>query len=158
MRELKYWTYQDFSNKSNVPAISLQFNIDQDVDDADNSYQGRMVYEPYYNNGGTVPIGQWKQWDTIKAGAGLWWFSKPASFGGNCPQSAPCTWSQILALYPGIGVHPTYGAVVLKAGSGWEEKWQGSADALNIRIRDVGVVYNFEANPILKEPIREVKR
>ena len=43
--KLQYSTYQAFSGSPNE-AATLQFDVDYDYTDADNSYQGRLVYIP----------------------------------------------------------------------------------------------------------------
>lgn len=142
INNLKYSTFQATTNVSNATALALQFNVDQNVTDTDNSYQGRIIYEPYNNNGGVVPKGTWNQWDAFSGGNAKWWFSKSSKFGGNCPQAAPCTLSSIIALYPSIGIHPTLGAVIFKAGSGWTDAFSGNVDALTIN----NTTYDFEPN------------
>lgn len=149
---LSYWTYQDPSNVSNATAIALQFNVDKDVTDTDNSWQGRIVYEPYVNNGGTVPLGTWTKWDALNGGNAKWWLTKSSTvFGGNCPQSNPCTLSQLLTLYPNIGIHPTLGAVIFKAGSGWSS-FSGNVDDFTIGINGTDTTYDFEAQAPLISP------
>ena len=149
LTSLSYSTYQDPANPSTATAIALQFNVDKDVTDADNSWQGRMVYEPYNNNGGSVPLGSWSMWDALNSGNGKWWFSSSASkFGGQCGQAAPCTMTQILSLFPNIGIHPTLGAIVLKAGSGWAS-FSGNVDHLVMGVVDASgnentTTYDFE--------------
>ena len=45
--ELSYSTYRQSADAGNNLAIALQLNVDYDLTDADRSYQGRLVYEPY---------------------------------------------------------------------------------------------------------------
>ena len=48
---LEYSTYQDpLSTASDSVALSLQFNIDYDLTDFDDSWQGRLVFEPANNS------------------------------------------------------------------------------------------------------------
>jgi hypothetical protein len=54
---LLYSSYQD-NNSNTVVAISLQFDIDYDLNDTTNSYQGRLVFEPYLT--GTVQQNAWQ--------------------------------------------------------------------------------------------------
>ncbi len=144
---LKYSTYQATTNTSNVLAIALQFDVDKDVTDTDNLYQGRVVFEPYNNNNGvTVPLGVWTEWDAL---IGKWWLSKShVKFSDNCLQSSPCTLTQLINLYPNIGIHPTGGSVLFKAGSGWTA-FSGNVDALTIGVSTNTTIYNFELTPPL---------
>lgn len=141
---LSYWTYRQASVSPAV-AIALQFNIDRDLTDADESYQGRLVYEPYYTK--TVLTGVWQQWNTQDdAAPGNWWFTKapqntPVT---GCAISDPCTWSELLAKFPNAGVHRAFGAVILKAGGGWAGGFVGNTDALAIGVDGDTTVYDFE--------------
>jgi len=132
---LSYETYIQQGNNTIAP--SLQFNIVANAA-TDTNWQGRLVYEPYYN--GTVTDGTWQSHNAL---TGKWWFSKPASFGNNCAQSSPCTFSQILALYPDAGVSQAQPLVAFKAGSGWTTPFIGNID--NFIINDD--TYNFEPTP-----------
>lgn len=136
--------YSTFVASGGPPqAIALQLNIDYDLTDSNQTWQGRLVYEPYYN--GTVQQGLWQTWD---AGIGVarWWASGgPGS--ASCPQSSPCTLDQIRTLFPNAGIHATLGGVVFKAGSGWASGFNGNVDALKITIDGVTTLYDFEAVP-----------
>lgn len=129
---LSYDAYIQQGNNTIVP--SLQFNIVANAS-TDTSWQGRLVYEPY--QGSTVTDGVWQSHNAL---AGKWWFSKPASFGGSCPQSSPCTIDQIVELYPNAGVSQGQPLVAFKAGSGWNTPFVGNIDNFKIN----SDVYNFE--------------
>jgi hypothetical protein len=114
---LQYSTYR--TSGPTDTAITLQFDIDSDVNDTNTVYQGRLVYEPYHSQ--TVATGNWQTWDTlVTTGSGSWWFSRnltPTS-GQGCPQGNPCTWDEVIRKFPNIAVRPVSGAVLLKAGTG----------------------------------------
>jgi len=135
---LSYWTYQSASSPSTTTQqIALQFNIDYDCTDGDTSWQGRLVFEPYWNPDlGTPAKGVWQQWD---ARAGKWWSSKPGYISKDNPQY----FDDILSLYPNACIHPIYGAVLLKAGGAWSPGFDGNADGLVIN-EDT---YDFELFP-----------
>lgn len=148
MTSLSYDTYVKTGNNMIAPA--LQFDIDKDVTDADVNWQGRLVSEPYRN--GSVVDGQWQSQSAL---SGKWWFSKPASFDGNCSQASPCTLDTITTLYGSIGVRSVNGGGVgFKAGSGWNVPFEGGVDNFVIN----GDVYNFEAiaAPQLESPANNV--
>ena len=114
---LEYSTYR--TTGSAAAAISLQFNIDNNIDAADVTWQGRLVYEPHHTQ--TVTTGIWQTWNTLDSSNwGSWWGSPNliSTLDDVCPQSNPCTWSEVLSAFPNIGVHTVFGAVLLKAGSG----------------------------------------
>ena len=146
LTELSYSTYRQSADAGNNLAIALQLNVDYDLSDADSSYQGRLVYEPYRAAPGGVPQGTWQRWDTR---AGKWWGTRATvkkngvSVTNSCVQASPCTWAQVLGLFPNLGIHKVYGAVVLKAGSGWAA-FRGNVDALSIGIAGITTTFDFE--------------
>jgi hypothetical protein len=143
---LQYSTYRASNDPGNNLAIALQFDIDNDLDSTtipNNTYQGRLVFEPYQSTPGTVVQNTWQTWSPM---AGRWWGSgsgpsRPIS--NTCPQSSPCTWTKILEDFPNAGIHATFGTVVLKAGSGWPG-FNGNVDALTIGTSANTTTYNFE--------------
>jgi hypothetical protein len=143
---LTYSTYRQSADAGNNLSIALQFNVDYDLTDASATYQGRIVYEPYQANGGGVAAGTWTTWDTK---AGRWWGTRATVMRGGvattnpCVQATPCTWTALLAAFPDAGVHATYGAVVLKAGSGWAS-FRGNVDNLTIGIGAESTTFDFE--------------
>ena len=148
---LQYSTYRAVG--SSALAIALQFNFDGDVTDANNAFQGRIVYEPYHTQ--TVNTGVWQTWDALDDAAGTatgnWWGSSNANstLDDTCPQANPCTWAEVLAAFPNGGVHNTLGAVILKAGGGWTGGFDGNVDALTVN----DDVYDFELNEPATTPV-----
>jgi hypothetical protein len=144
--ELSYSSYRQTTDAGNNLAIALQFNVDFDLTDPAVGYQGRLVFEPYQGNGGGVPQNTWQTWD---AKAGKWWATKSAVpvsgvlTNNSCVQATPCTWAQLLAAFPNAGLHATYGAVILKAGSGWQS-FRGNVDNLRIGVNGSATVFDFE--------------
>ena len=135
--KLAYSTYRALGSAALAP--SIQLNIDKDIADLDDTWQGRLVYEPYYRQ--TVESGSWQEWDALDdaagTGTGNWWFSNAglASESG-CTQENPCTWTEVKTAFPNIGIHPTLGAVGFKAGSNWAGGFDGNVDAFVIGIQD----------------------
>ncbi len=133
---LRYFTWQDADSPgSDIYAVSLQFDVDYDLDDADPSTASRLVYEPYYLGG--VVKGEWQAWDTMD---GLWWAVKEPGLS-LCPQSAPCTWDEVVLAFPSAGIG---GEVVLKAGGPWSPGFSGNVDALTIGVGGVEETWDFE--------------
>lgn len=133
---LTYSTYQDPSSPSST-AISLQLDIDYDLTDSDTSWQGRLVFEPYYTN--TVNQSVWEPWDAL---TGKWWGSGGVGATG-CPMSAPCTWSQVLTLYPNAGIRDSVGVLQFKAGGPWAG-FDGNVDGFTIDVGSTATYYDFE--------------
>ena len=137
--KLEYSTYRT-SGASSL-AISLQFNIDDDVTDGDDSWKGRLVFEPYYTE--TVLTGEWQTWDPMTQGK--WWGTR-SPIKNTCSIDKPCTWSEVLSAFPNAGIHNIFGAILFKAGSGWVE-FDGNVDAFTIGIDGVETTYDFEPFP-----------
>ena len=148
--DLRYWTYRQSLDAGNNLAIALQLNVDYDLTDASTGYQGRLVYEPYQSGSGSVTRSIWQEWDTRQ---GKWWGTRATvtrggvSVANPCVQAAPCTWVQLLALYPNIGIHSVYGAVLLKAGSGWAA-FRGNVNLLTIGVDSVSTTFAFSAHAL----------
>lgn len=142
IQELGYETFVDLASPGTVQTIALQFNIDDDVTDADNAWKSRLVYEPY-QSGETITKGTWQEWSPL---TGEWWASPNANspLDELCPQADPCTLSEILTAYPDAGIHPTLGAVLFKAGSGWAPGFTGSVDDFVIKTAGMRTIYDFE--------------
>lgn len=137
---LKYSTYR--TTGSSALAIALQFDFDTDVTDTDNSFMGRVTYEPYHTQ--VVETGEWQEWDTLNgaagAGTGNWWLTR-TTISASCTQSNPCTLSELITLFPNSGIRNTANANVwLKAGGGWTGGFNGNVDELTIN----DDTYNFE--------------
>lgn len=157
---LEYSTYRTTGDAALAPALSFEF--DNDVTDADSNWRGRMVYEPYHTQ--TVQTGAWQTWDTkddaAGTGSGSWWGSPNAlsTLDEACPQANPCTWTEVLGLYPNAGIRdtgaPTAGLLLFKAGSGWTV-FEGSVDVFKIGVQSGLSVhtttYDFEPEA-LEEP------
>ena len=103
---LSYQTYGDSTavDPNNIP--TLQFNVDFDLSDMDNSWQGRVVYSPYLPSNGTVVNNTWQTWDV---NSGYFWYSQTAPSGTQCSIAAPCTKAQMLSEHPNMGVHNPMG-------------------------------------------------
>jgi len=144
---LEYWTYRSLQPVG-IFQIALQFNIDRDLTDADEAFQGRIVYEPYYSHPiEAMTAGEWLHWNTQdNAQPGSWWFTRAPQNAPvtGCSQADPCTWSEVLTKFPNAGVHRTLGAVILKAGGGWLGGFTGNTDALTIGCNGRTVLWDFE--------------
>jgi len=132
---LSYSTYQ---TSSGVTAISLQFDVDYDLTDLNTSWQGRLVFEPY--NAFTVLTGTWQTWDAL---AGKWWATGGAGTA-SCPQATPCTWAQILSLFPNAGIRAN-DTLLFKAGGPWPG-FDGNVDNFTIGVSGSDTAYDFEPN------------
>ena len=143
---LSYSTYRQTADAGNNLAVSLQFNADYDLTDGATGFMGRIVFEPYQANGGTVVQNTWQNWNALN---GKWWGSKSTvtkggvSVANPCVQATPCTRAELLADFPDIGVSTSAGAVVLKAGSGWPG-FRGNVDKLAIGVNGVTTTFDFE--------------
>lgn len=141
---LSYWTYR--TSGPSAVAISLQLNVDYDLTDGDETWQGRLVFEPA-NIGATPVAGVWERWDAL---AGSWW-SSGAPGNSVCPQSDPCTTAEVLASFPSAGIHASLGALLLKAGGPWSPAFFGATDSLRVGVDGVDTFFDFEgdASPVV---------
>ncbi|HEX8352067.1 MAG TPA: Calx-beta domain-containing protein [Pyrinomonadaceae bacterium] len=150
---LGYGSYQN-NNSDAALAPSLQFDIDYDLDDAGTAYTGRLVFEPYQSPAqGGVQQNVWQTWD---ARAGNWYGTRATVTAGNasvsnpCQQATPCTWQQVLALFPNAGVRNTPTSLLLfKVGGPWSGGFDGNVDALRVGVNAALTTYDFEPLPKL---------
>ncbi|MEO1646095.1 MAG: hypothetical protein AAFR67_12975, partial [Chloroflexota bacterium] len=144
---LSYSTYNSVGNNTVAPA--LQFNIDYDLTDSTTSWQGRLVFEPYYDN--PIVDGQWQTWDALN---GRWWSTGNPVVGDagvtrECPISSPCDIATLLGFYPDMGIQTgDLSALLFKAGSGWLAGYEGSVDAFTIGIGNENTIFDFEPTPV----------
>lgn len=141
-------------------APSLQLGIDFDPDSGPTGWQGRLVFVPSAT--GPIPASEWRTFnvlnDSFGDGSGNWFFTQQGANGSNgvCPKSNYCTWSQVLAAFPKIRIHPQgpdekagagWGFIGVKVGSG-EGAVNANVDGIRIKIKgeDATTVYNFEPN------------
>ena len=129
-------TYDTYVAMGGGSAPSLQFNVDFDLMDMDESYQGRVVFVPSQN--GAVVDDTWQSWDATN---GLFWYSPTFSpFPGECTQAVPCTRSQILMAHPNIGIHNgPLGALLFRV----ESNSDSNVDNLHL-VANTDTMVNFE--------------
>jgi hypothetical protein len=150
---LAYHSYQD-NNANTVVAPSLQFDIDYDLNDAATAYMGRLAFEPYLSpTQGAVQQNVWQNWDAL---AGNWYGTRTTVTVNNvsvaqpCQPATPCTWQQVIALFPNAGVRNTpASAVLFKVGGPWSPGFDGNVDNFRIAITTAKVTYDFEPLPQL---------
>ena len=150
---LSYSTYRDPSSTGFIAGVSaLNLRIDTDNDGQPNAY---LVYEPYQSEGNAaVQTGVWQTWDAINGGNAKWWSGALPL----CLQNAPCTWSQVLALYPSATIQegvncgpggvvvPCPGSLGVNQGS-FNSGIRSNADALSVTVNGVNTTYDFELTP-----------
>jgi hypothetical protein len=133
---LGYSSYSE--GTSTILAPSLQFDIDYDLTDANTAWQGRLVYEPY-QDGSVITPGAWQTWAPM---TGKWWASG-APGNGTCPQSTPCTWSQVLTAFPNAGLRAGNGWLHFRVGV-WAGGFTGYVDNFAFGVAGDVTTYNFE--------------
>ncbi|HWN09270.1 MAG TPA: Calx-beta domain-containing protein [Pyrinomonadaceae bacterium] len=149
--DLSYSSYQNTLDPNF--AISLQFEIDWDLNDAATAFAGRLVFEPYLSPAqGAVQQNVWQPWNAL---AGNWYGTRTTVTVNNvsgvaqpCQPATPCTWAQVLALFPNAGIRNTPTSPVLfKAGGPWAPNFDGNVDAFLFGINASDITYDFEPNP-----------
>lgn len=141
---LEYSTYtvRDYTVSGNdYLASSMELNVTPDVNGTAASY-GKLIYEPYRNTAdGKVSDNTWHTWD---AASSKWWLSEPSAFGGNCGQSSPCTFDQLISYNTNIGINTgEFAGVGFKIGSG-VSSYYGSVDNFHFASSTSNDRYNFE--------------
>lgn len=142
---LQYSSYRSSADGGNNLSITLQFDTDYDMNDTTTTWQGRVVFEPYFTFPGGVLQNTWQTWNPM---TGYWWMSgtpivNNAAATPQCPQATPCTWTQLNTYYPNAGIRRSVGWVHLKAG-GPTPGFDGNADALTIGVSGNNTTYDFE--------------
>lgn len=135
-----------------VAMVALNMRVDLNGDGSPDRY---MVFEPYQDQGNAaVQVGVWQSWDAYRGGAAKWWLSGDPT----CGQATPCTWNQILALYPNATIEegtscgpagvktPCPGSLGLNQGSG-NPGVVSNADALYVSVNGERTTYDFELTP-----------
>jgi hypothetical protein len=151
-----YSTYRDPSSTGFVAGVAaLNLRVDLTGDGNPDAY---MVYEPYQDLGNAaVQTGVWQDWDAYRGGTAKWWISNGA---GGCGQATPCTWSQIVAAFPGATIEegvncgpggvkvPCPGSLGVNQGSN-NPGIVSNADALYVSVAGNETTFDFE----LEEPL-----
>jgi hypothetical protein len=154
--QLVYSTYQN-NNASTGATIALQLQMDENLNDGNTAFQGRLVYEPSNDPNQTVQQGVWQTWNALSPTAKFWATPNDNSTVDEaCPQLLPCTLAQVLAAYPNLGVHPNpqLGAVIFKVGGGIGSPFDGNVDAFTIGVNNAPTTtFNFEPEPEFDAPV-----
>ena len=126
--------YSTWSAAPATTAVSLQFDIDYDLTDANTAWQGTLIFKP----AGPVVPGTWQPWNAL---AGTWYNTDATQ---PFPVTAPGTIAAILLAHPNAGISATVGSLGLKA-DGASGVLTGNADALVLNITGgEALTYNFE--------------
>jgi hypothetical protein len=131
---LSYWTYKNPGSSFPLPALNIQIDINGGALGATDFRT--LVFEPYYQPDFVEKVGVWESWDAYNGGAGKWW----STGASTCPQSNACTWSTLVASFPGATITGGYG---INAGSN-NAGLDGSVDALSIAYGGGSITYDFE--------------
>lgn len=145
--ELSYSAYQNrVTNPSTPPntTVTLQFDVDFNLSDANNAFQGRLVFEPAAN-GIPVTPNTFQTFNALDPTTGRFFATNQTASGGNCTQANPCTKAQLLALFPNVGIRNSqFGGLILRAGGPVPGGFDGNADALTIAVNGNRTTFDFE--------------
>lgn len=133
-------TYDSYaSSAATIASVSLQFDVDYNANDTDTTYQGRLVSE---HGGAIIP----NVWMTNSPLAGRWWATREPGQSA-CPQSAPCTWSQVLTLFPNAAIRDDRiqrGALLFRLGGPIAGGAVTSIDDFTISVGFPSTTFDFE--------------
>jgi uncharacterized repeat protein (TIGR01451 family) len=145
---LNYSSVRTSANPSNTITPYLQIALDYDGTDADTSFQSRLSFLPSFSGAGPIAQNQWNTWNGL---AGKWYGNSANPIVGNvavpqaCPQSAPCTWAQVLAAYPNASIQGgAFNGIFLRDGSQSTSPQVGAVDGLSVGVNGVDTTYDFE--------------
>ena len=138
--QLTYDTYGASSERPN-----FFFNVDYDLTDASQVWQGRMVWVPSLPGCATLVNNTWQTLNPLALRDAACWFQtgSPVVDGvAGAPlyplNGAAGSWNQLMAAYPEAGVHATYGAIGFKVGSG--------SSAMTVSLDKLVIGYNNGAD------------
>lgn len=145
LTSLSYSTYRTAGGPALAPSFFL--TVDNDLNDADTGFKGRLNYEPYHTE--TVNTGVWQTWTPFTATSN-WWFSNGTlATASGCTMLNPCSLTEVLAAFPNAGFRNALGSPMgFKVGSGWAGGFDGNVDSLLIGTNSQETLYDFEADPV----------
>lgn len=151
--QINYSTYSASNDRPN-----FFINVDYDLADASQAWQGRLVWVPSLPGCATLAANTWQTLDPFAApNAACWYQSGNPVVGGvvGTPlyplSGAAGSWNQIMAAYPKAGIHTSAGAIGFKVGSG-ESAMTAGLDKLVIGYNSGGdryVTWDFEPGATL---------
>lgn len=116
------------------PALNIQIDINGGTYNAGEFRT--FVFEPYLQNGFVDATGMWESRDAYNGGAARWWSTGTST----CPMASPCTWSALIASFPGATILGGFG---INQGS-YNPGLDGASDALSIAYGGNSITYDFE--------------
>lgn len=136
---LSYAYYQPSGAWSSTEAPFLRFNVDFS---GSTSYQGSLVYIPSAN--GPVTQDSWQNTGNIVLGSSQWVYSGANWPAPNAqPGTTPKSWSQILADYPAIRMHPLFSQIGIRVGEPGPTGLTANLDNFSITISATTKTYDF---------------
>jgi hypothetical protein len=148
--QLQYSNYRWAAVEAPNNPTKLELVVDFDLDDAVTTDQGRLIYDPSLNGGFVVADSQWQTWN---ARAGKWWGTQSSvtrggvSVANPCVVTSPCTWAELLASFPNLGVHNVNGAIVLEAAPATSFGTRTSVDGVVVGVGSYVTTFDFELTP-----------
>jgi hypothetical protein len=106
---LNYWGYVVGGTTNQ---LVLTFDVTYDTTLGSSVYQGRLTFIP----SSPPPANAWRHLNALTDGT---WYGTATPGSTHCPQSSPCTWSQVLGFFPHAAVRNDpigQGALLLRLG------------------------------------------
>lgn len=123
----------------------LNFNVDFDGSD---TWQRRLVFDPYYNSGlagePTTAENTWQTWDAINGGNAMWTYSGADWPGTSTPGDTARKWSDILASYPGVRIRVSDPWLGIRVGDPNSGGLTENIDAFQIGTASRTTTFDFE--------------
>lgn len=148
--QLQYSNYHWAADEAPNNPTKLELVVDFDLNDVVTSDQSTLVYDPQINGGFTVADSQWQAWN---ARAGKWWGTQSSVSRGGvsvvnpCVVTSPCTWAELLASFPNLGVHSINGAIILEAAPAQSFGTKTNVDGVVVGVGSSVTTFDFELTP-----------
>ncbi len=145
LRDITVFEYRLRFPASGGQTPYINIGWDDDASDSNTGFRGRLVYSP-----GSLTPDTWHVVDARNDTTPRWYTTLPGAT--QCIQSSPCTFEQIVAVYPNAAIHPgdlmgaPLGFVGIRVGGG-SSTGIGYADGLRVGVGDQITLYDFEAAP-----------
>ena len=150
LSSISQMSFGSYSHSGASSATEAPFlNLGVDFTGVSTAWQKRIAFVPSAN--GSVVQNTWQQWDAIQGGNSKWsysgttWPNTTVGPDANVPTPGTTlrTWSQILADYPNIRIHPTIPFVGLRVGEPNPQGFTADIDFFTINTGTGSKTFDF---------------
>ncbi|HET8581020.1 MAG TPA: lamin tail domain-containing protein [Candidatus Paceibacterota bacterium] len=95
LTSLSYSTYGESGDVALTPMLVMDIATTSTA-----TGQGRLVYTP-----SGAALGSWQTWNPLTSAAGWWFTDATLETDSGCTAASTCSWSTIIAAYPGLTIN-----------------------------------------------------